>query len=111
MTDLWNMERRLWMDGVDAYSELMATDCTMVFGPMGILWRQAILDSLRDAPRWGDVSFYDQVRTNHGRDVVVLAYRVVASRDGANAYTALCSSTYILESGSWKVVQHQQTPV
>ena len=56
MTDLWNKERRLWVEGVDAYSELMAIDCTMVFGPMGILRRQAILDSLRDPPRWRDVS-------------------------------------------------------
>ena len=58
----------------------------------------------------GETLAYDQVRTNHGQDVVVLAYRVVASRDGVNAYRSLCSSTYVLESGSWRLVQHQQTP-
>ena len=112
MTDLWSNERRLWLEGVDAYAELMAGECTMVFGPVGILGRQAILDSLRDAPRWDEVSLSAQVRAVHGQRTVVLAYRVSASRDAeGDAYNALCSSTYVFENSQWRLAQHQQTPV
>src|SRR5690606_2010600 len=39
MADLWSVERRLWTEGVGAYERLLATACTMVFCPTGIMHR------------------------------------------------------------------------
>lgn len=111
MADLWSLERRLWTEGVDAYERLLATACTMVFCPTGIMHRDAIIESMKLAPRWSDVGFSSETETAHGQGVTVLAYRAAARRDGGQPYEALCTSTYIFQGGEWRIVQHQQTPV
>lgn len=109
MTEFWEMERRLWLEGVLAYEDLMAVQCIMVFAPMGIMQRDSILKSLRNAPRWSSVNFAEQaeILSEH---VAMLAYRAEASREDAEPYYALCTSTYIREGGEWHLAQHQQTP-
>src|SRR5690606_29145674 len=67
MADLWSLERRLWTEGVDAYERLLATACTMVFCPTGIMHRDAIIESMKLAPRWSDVGFSSETETAHGQ--------------------------------------------
>lgn len=110
MDDLWALERRLWLEGADAYSDLMSDACVMIFGPMGIMQRAAILESLQQAPRWTAVSFHEEIIASNTK-TAVLAYRTIASRDGAKEYSALCCSTYVLDGGGWKILAHQQTPL
>lgn len=111
MTDLWTIEQRLWLDGVEAYEELMATECVMAFGPTGILRNDAIVESIRQAPRWSDVELLDRAEVHHGRDIAVLAYRAHGERITGPAYEAVCTSTYIRENDKWRIAQHQQTPL
>ena len=110
MTDLWKIEKRLWLEGVGAYEELMGAECVMVFGPMGIMDRDGILNSLRNAPRWSSVEFSEQSDTIRP-GVAIVAYRAVGEREGAKPYTALCTSTYIQQGSEWRLAQHQQTPI
>ena len=42
--------------------------------------------------------------------VVVLSYAGVGQRDGESPYHARCTSTYVADGQSMKLVQHQQTP-
>lgn len=111
MDAVWTSERRLWLDGAEAYAELMATQCVMAFGPMGVMRNKVIVDNLHEAPRWADVAFADQVFTQPAERVQILAYKAEARRDGAKPYRALCTSTYVQEDGSWRIAQHQQTPL
>jgi hypothetical protein len=89
----------------------MAADALMVFPPpAGILKDEAIVDGLRQGPRWRSVEMTETAETTAG-DAVVLAYRAVGQRDGAEPYTAYCSSTYVRGEDGWKLLGHQQTPV
>ncbi|MHA6297015.1 hypothetical protein [Devosia sp. CAU 1758] len=91
--DLWNMERQLWLEGAEAYATLMAGECLMVFGPMGVLRNAEIPASLRQAPRWADVDMADQIQISPNADTAVIAYRATGRRSGSAPYKALCSST------------------
>jgi hypothetical protein len=105
------MERRLWTDGVEAYEELMAEDCTMVFGPMGIMQRGDVIESLGQAPRWSEVTISKGSEKVHGQATAVLAYHARAKKEDGDSYEAVCTSTYIQEGGHWRIAQHQQTSV
>lgn len=111
MSDLWGSERRLWVEGVSTFEELMAPECVMAFGPMGIIQNDQIIDSLRHAPRWSDVEMTDRTRTNPSNDLSIIAYRARATRDGAEPYEAICTSSYVCVDGYWWLTHHQQTEV
>jgi hypothetical protein len=83
----------------------------MVFGPMGIMQRDEVIESMREAPRWTDVEFNDRSEVRYEPVTVVLAYRARATRDKGGTYEAICTSTYISQGRHWRVAQHQQTPV
>lgn len=112
MQQVWTIERSLWLDGIEAYETRMADQCVMVFGPMGILDRGQILQTIEQAPRWQDVEMTETTLTTPGDSVaIVIAYRAEARREGGDVYSALCSSTYLVLDGELKLVQHQQTPL
>lgn len=112
MQEVWNTERSLWLVGDDAYAAHLADDCLMVFGPTGILQRDQILETIRQAPRWTSVEMTDTTLLTPGDSVaIVIAYKAQASREGSPPYSALCSSTYLVIDGELKLAQHQQTPV
>ena len=106
----WDAETRFWLDGTTSYVTNMASEALMVFPPpTGILSGEAILESLKDAPRWDEVEFHDRKETRVG-DTMVLAYRATGHHGKDRPYVALCSSTYARQAGSWKLVAHQQCP-
>lgn len=109
--DFWKTEERLWREGAAAYEELLTGDGIMVFGPVGILERDRIVESIRAAPRWSAIEMSDQIVREHGGQVVILAYRARVDREGGGAYEAYCTSTYIREGDVWRIAQHQQSPI
>lgn len=111
MHDIWKDEESFWLGGADTFEALMARECLMVFGPMGIMTGKDIPESLRQAPRWVEVDIGETTLLQPTDNVLVLAYRVIARRQNDEPYKALCSSTYVDQDGQWKIVQHQQTPL
>ena len=111
MTDLWLTEETLWLEGADAFQRVMADACLMVFAPMGIMRADQIVESLRQAPRWTGVTMTERAEAEGGPDTRTLAYRAHGTREGAEPYQALCTSTYIHTDGHWRLLQHQQTPL
>lgn len=109
MIDIWEIEQKLWLDDVEAYAHHLASDCIMAFGPMGLMTKSAILDSLRKGPRWASVEMTGKTVVTPGQDITVLGYRAEAIRNGDQPYRALCTSTYVLVNGEPKLAQHQQT--
>ena len=82
--DFCKTEECFWREGAAAHEELMTGDCLMVFGPVGMLESDRIVESIRAAPRWSSVEMSNQILREHGGKVVILTYR---ARRNANATT------------------------
>lgn len=114
MTDdeLWDSERRFWLEGAPHFRAMMAPGCVMVFpAPVGVMTGDAILDAVAQMPRWADVTISETTLSRISPDVVVLAYFAEGQRDGQASYRTYCSSTYHRTADGWRLVQHQHTPV
>jgi|SRR5690606_29826650 len=109
-TDLWSLEERLWLEGADAYGDLVAPDALMAFAPIGILQGDAITESLAGAPRWTTLALTGRAIASPDAETRVLAYHARASRADAAPYAALCTSTWRRHPPGWRLVQHRQTP-
>jgi hypothetical protein len=107
--NLWHAERRLWTEGAEAYSELVAPDCVMVFPGMGAVDRTGAIAGLENAPRWRELDVSETRVARFGKDIAVLAYRAEATRGDDETYTCHCSSTYRGADAGWHLIQHQQT--
>lgn len=107
--DLWEMERGFWLGGAEHYRRHMSEDAMMVFGPVGVLKGEEIVATIEDAPRWSEVTFKDSGEVDRG-ETRVLVYLAEAHRADSPPYSAYCTSTYIRDAGSWKLIAHQQTP-
>ena len=109
--DLWTAERRLWLDGAEAYAQVLDPACVMAFGPpVGLMSGPQIAESLKGAPRWARVEMAQQRAARASQDVAVLAYHATANREGGEPYQAYCTSTYRRDGETWRLIQHQQTP-
>jgi catechol 2,3-dioxygenase-like lactoylglutathione lyase family enzyme len=108
--DLWAHERRLWLEGVEAYHALLDPEAIMAFAGIGIMRAPAILKAIERAPRWTSVKLKQPVLSPYSDTVFGLAYEVEARRDEGPPYQAYCTSTYRSVGGKMRLVQHQQTP-
>jgi hypothetical protein len=106
---IWELEERFWLEGSSVYDDLLDPACLMVFPGMGVMRSADVLESLRHAPRWASVEMSERSLGRAGEQVIVLGYTAEGRRDGAVPYHCFCTSTYRLDGGRWKLVQHQQT--
>lgn len=108
--EVWAQEERLWLEGADAYRELLDPCCLMAFAPVGILSAPDIVDKMDEAPRWSSVKMSEKAVGRPDDETMVLAYRAAAESEESTDYAAYCTSTYRHLEGRWVMVQHQQTP-
>ena len=107
--EVWDCERRFWLDGGNFYKAHVAPDAVLVFPIVGIVHRAAALAWARRAPRWTQVAFSNRI-FSCAAETAVLAYEAhAAAAKTAHAYYACCSSTYIRVRESWMLVAHQQS--
>jgi hypothetical protein len=107
--EVWDCERRFWLDSGNFYKEQVAPDAVLVFPIVGIVDRAAGLAWTRKAPRWTQVEFSNRI-FSYAAETAVLAYEAHAeAAKAAHAYYACCSSTYIRVRESWMLVAHQQS--
>jgi hypothetical protein len=106
------LEEQFWKGGAQFYEQHLADDCLMVFQePVGMLARDAAIETISAGPRWKDVAFEDVRIVPLADSAVTLAYRASARRnDDGSQYSAYASSAYVKRNGSWKLAVHQQTP-
>jgi hypothetical protein len=109
---LWKQEEQFWLGSADFYESNLATESLMVLPkPVGILGREATIDSIRSGSRWGNVSFNDRHCVLSTPETAALAYMVHTDRGSPDtSYVAQCSSTYVRANGQWLLVMHHQTP-
>ena len=105
------LERRLWLEGIDTYQQLLSPGCIMAFpAPVGLLRGAAIRKSLEGVPRWSEVTMSETLIAYPDSNTAVQAYHAIAKRPGSKRYSAYCTSTYHNDGSGWRLVQHQQTP-
>ena len=104
-------ERDLWVGEGDVYRQRVSRECVMVVPEQPFLLRgDAAISAVEQTPRWTDVEFTDLQVERPQEGMIVIGYRVEASR-GEESYKAYCTSTYQrIGDHEWQVVQHQQTP-
>ena len=94
-----------------AFYDRVLDERALMLLPEGLVLddRTAILDSLSDTP-WASYELFEPVVLEPAPNVAVVAYGVLARREGSSGYTAQASSTYVRHQDGWKLVMHQQTP-
>lgn len=117
LDELLDLEHQGWQSlcdstGADFYGRIMTKDGVMVLAHGQVLDRQAVVDSLNDAPPWRRYDIADPRLIPLGDDVRILVYTGRAYRDAEEpAFVALMSSVYTRQDGSWRLALYQQTPV
>ena len=107
--DLWQLEKRFWLDGAEFYEARLADGAVLVLPfPAGLMGRDSAIDAIRQAPRWQEVVFHGTGETRRG-GTAVLSYRAEAWRAGDETpYRAVCASTYVEDKGTWLMMSHSQ---
>lgn len=108
--ELWREEREFWLGGVAETARKIDPACVMVFANTGILDRSGVIAALQSVPRWQEITMTDRA-TVETDEVCLLAYRATLRRARADAFRALCTTTWIRRAGDWRIIQHQQTPL
>lgn len=108
---VWHFEESLWTGDAEHYRALIDDACLMVLPtPPFVLGGDDAVAAVSATPRWTSVTFADQRIARPEEGLIVVAYRIDASRD-EERYAAHCTSTYRRRAhDDWQVVQHQQTP-
>jgi hypothetical protein len=110
--EIWRLEGRFWLEGESFYEAHLAEQCVMAFpAPAGVLDAKKVRTSLKGVPRWTSVTMSDGVVAQPDAATLIVGYRAVGHRPGRAGYAAFCTSTYRRNGETWKLVQHQQTPV
>jgi hypothetical protein len=104
-----DLEEQFWRGDAAVYRRNLAADALMVFEPLGVLDRDAIIASIEGGQRWVDVSFDDVRLVRLTDDTSVVTYRAHGRREGEATYTALVSSVYVRRDGDWQLAFHQHT--
>src|SRR3712207_4271656 len=87
-------ETSLWVGGEDVYRRSIDPQCLMAVPAAPFLMGGSeAIDAVSGTPRWTSVEFDDLRIARPQEGLIVIAYKVRASRDG-EAYSAYRTSTY-----------------
>lgn len=117
LDELLDLEHQGWKSlcnstGADFYGRIMTSDGVMVLAHGQVYDRQAVIDSLNEAPPWRTYDIADERLISLGEDRAILVYAGRAYRDESQpAFTALMSSVYTRHDGNWRLALYQQTPI
>ena len=110
-TSPWAIEENFWLEGPDFYRAHLGENAEMWFPDRSApLKGEAILDALKNVPRWEAVVFSHQDMVV-ADDRITLRYRATARREGSAAYKAHCTTTYLRDSGVLRLIEHRQRAV
>jgi hypothetical protein len=95
-----------------AFYDDVLDDRVLMLLPGGLVLddRSAILDGFADAPPWASFELESAQVLRLREDGAIVAYEVVARREGQPEYSALMSSAYVRRAEGWRLTFHQQTP-
>ena len=114
--ELLELEHQGWQSlcdgtGADFYGRIMTDDAAMILAHGFIFDRDAVVESLAQAPTWGSYEIDDPEVIALGDDQAILRYAGTGRRAGEPAFRALMGSVYVRTSGVWRLAHYQQTPI
>jgi Domain of unknown function (DUF4440) len=95
--------------GGEYYRQRLAPEAVMAF-PFGVMTREAAIEAMESAPPWASFELIDPHVIELTADAGIVVYSVRAQRPGQEPYSAVISSTFVRQHGSWKLAFHQQSP-
>jgi hypothetical protein len=95
--------------GADFYRKYLTDDAVMVF-PGVVLTREESIEAMEAAPPWKRFRIEEPRIVELTGGSALLTYRAIAQREGDEPYSALTTSVYVNQAGTWKMAFHQQTP-
>jgi hypothetical protein len=106
---IWAMEEKLWRGGGEVYEQLVDENVVMALPAEPFIFsRDEAKAAVEKTPRWDDVRFSEQRVTRPEEGLIVIGYRVEASR-GDETYRCFASSTLMRRGHEdWTVVSHSQ---
>jgi hypothetical protein len=106
---IWAMEEKLWRGGDEVYERLVDENVVMALPAEPFIFsRDEAKAAVEKTPRWDDVRFSEQRVTRPEEGLIVIGYRVEASR-GDETYRCFASSTLMRRGHEdWTVVSHSQ---
>lgn len=106
---VWRFEESLWRATGERYHERVDRDCVMALSRDPYVFAGgAAVEAVSGTPAWDEVSFSARDVRRPEEGLIVLGYRVAASR-GETRFTAACTSVYRRRGHEdWTVVQHAQ---
>ena len=112
MKNIIEIEKKLWLEGVEAMQTSMDADCILILPPpISMLRGKEIVNAWSDLPVWEKVAFEDEeIVSRDDNNVLYVSYKVTAIREGQKEYNALCSSSYMKQDDEYILILHQQTP-
>jgi hypothetical protein len=109
--ELLKNEKRLWMEGPDAYRKHISPKCLIAFPAMaGVMTNETVARTVADGPRWNEPEIEVEGLLSLTPEIAILTYRARATMDGRDPYSAIVSSGYEKQDDGWKLFFHQQTP-
>jgi hypothetical protein len=96
--------------GADFYRKYLTDNAVMVFPGM-VLTREQSLEAMETAPPWKSFQIEEPRMVQLTGDSALVTYRATAQREGEETYSALMSSVYVNDGGTWRMAFHQQTPL
>ena len=108
---VWHAEKRLWLDGGDAYPELVSPDALVVTPGAGIMTGAEATEAMAGRDGWQSVDMSEQALVRSDKNAIVIAYRGDGMRADGSKYSAYCTSTYHAVGGEWQLIQHSQTVI
>jgi ketosteroid isomerase-like protein len=114
LTDtLLELERRLWLEGVETYRELLDGDCLTIFpDPVGAMARAAVIEAVATGSRWTSVQFVEPRLVMLTGEAALVTYKADARCETDNsAYAARIHSAWVRRGEGWRMAYHHQTPI
>lgn len=109
--EIWEFERRCWVDGRSFYKEIITADSVYAFPPpMGIFSGDAFVDQMGEEGSCVSVEFANRHVRDLG-DVVVLVYQGTGKSADGSVRKSNCSTMWNKSDDGWKMVAHHQTPL
>lgn len=109
---LWEFERELWVGPREVYREKVDAAVVMALpSDPHLLHGEDAIRAVESTPSWDEAEFSEQAVSRPQEGLIVIGYRMRASKAGHDDYMAFCTSTIRrVEHEVWRVVQHSQLP-
>jgi hypothetical protein len=114
--ELFEIERKMWTNEPEFYSQILSKDVLLIFSDIGYISREDAIEAIKqeetDQRKWEFATFKNEKSQELTDQCYILSYMVKSKWNYGSEYLcAIASSVYIRVKNSWKLHLHQQTRI